>query len=259
MSHSSLQSLILDDITSTFEPARFGLERVPAHVGNLSVSFGANIPCCLDMLIKLPAGDVMVPEPYKADPAITSYLEQAFSFEDVLLPTWRETHYAYLTVDQRPITVGKSHRNAGWHFDGMQGKRYPVKMPVCHQYVVSNHLPTEFTSKATDATRLDYARDNWFDALGSQIPEGEPVFQPGINEIMLMSAYQIHRSPVAKIGDEGVRTFLRMDITMKKFDRIGNSINPLMDCPFELFDRPMPFEDFVVRDTGWSSSKIFGA
>lgn len=250
---------VIDDITHKFERGRFSISRLPVKVGRLeNHRFGTALPSCLDMLVYVPGGEISIPDVYKCDLAIMDVIKQAVDHEDKLMPSWRDTHYVYITVDQRMITAGRTHRNGGWHFDGMQGIRYLDKLEVCHQYVVSDNNPTEFSNVVVDATNLDEATDNWFIELGKQVPDDAELFVPETYDIMMMTAYQLHRSPVAKPEHEGQRTFIRMDFTKKKFDRVGNTINPALPAPFEFYPRPLPFDiNPEAKQSDWNGASQF--
>lgn len=251
--------LAREDVSLPFSPERFRMRRRPTDVGYVDIDAIGEHPCCLDMLVKLPGGDVVLPEPYASDPGIASFLAQALSAEDDLLPGWREHYHLYLTYDRRQVEPGRSHRNGGWHFDGMQGARFPIKIPVCHQYVVSTHLPTEYTDVPTDAMGLDENRHNWFLALGAQVPEDFDPIKAVPGQINLMTAYQLHRSPVAEPHEAGWRTFIRLDVSLKQQDRMGNSLNPRLPAPWEFVERRLPdgLEE-PVRDSNWTGASKFG-
>ncbi|EPX76751.1 hypothetical protein [Salipiger mucosus] len=235
-----MRDIALQDITLPFSGDRFAHRRRPLPVGRLETSEIGTLPCCLDMLVKLPGEGVVLPDSYADNPAIDAFLKSALAFEDGMLPSWREECYLYLTIDQREVVPGRSHRNGGWHFDGMQGARYAKKLPGCHQYVMSSNLCTEFTDAPTDANGLDENRHNWFECLGEQIPDDTQVITPAPFEIVFMSAYQMHRSPVATEKTAGWRTFVRLDVSHKKQDRIGNTVNPDLPAPWEFVERNLP-------------------
>jgi hypothetical protein len=253
--------IISEDVRIPFSPERFSLERRPEKIGAITPNLMTKpLASCLDMLIKVPRGEVMLPPHYK-ESFVQDVITTALKFEDSLLPEWHDTLYVYLTVDQRVLTPGKTHRNAGWHFDGMQGNRYPVKLPACHQYVVSSQLPTEYSSQPVDASGLDENKHNWFIELGSQIKGDQQhhiTAQPG--DIMLMTAYQMHRSPIAPSGEAITRTFVRIDMSHKQQDRLGNTVNPLIDTPFSFHPRSLPEGlCYEVSDAGWTGGKQFSA
>lgn len=253
------RDILAQDVRMPFQAGRFAIPRRPVPVATMEPGIlGHGLPSCLDMLVMVPGGAVTLPEPYRSDAGVSAFMEECLRFEDGLLPGWRGTHYAYLTVDCREVKAGRTHRNAGWHFDGMQGTRYPTKLDACHQYVVSDRMPTEFTDAATDAAGLDEDAHNWFVELGRQVPEDAPILRPAPGEIVAMSAYQLHRSPVAGPGDGGWRAFLRLDFSLKMQDRKGNSINPDLPAPFPYVDRPMPGHlALPVSDAGWERGMAF--
>lgn len=232
--------LAVEDIHLPFRASRFGMKRKPIPVGKVDVDGFGDLPSCLDMLVKLPAGPLTLPSPYADNPAVKAFMEDALGFEKVIYPEFDGECFLYLTDDQREVVPGRSHRNGGWHFDGMQGARYKEKLPACHQYVVSSALCTEFTDAPTDATGLDENRHNWFECLAEQVPPDAPVIQPEPGEIAFMTAYQLHRSPIATEQTAGMRTFMRLDVSHKKQDRLGNTLNPDLCAPWKFVERNLP-------------------
>jgi hypothetical protein len=210
------------------------------------------------MLVMLPGGELVLPPEYASVPAIASFLSASIAYEDRLLPDWRIDRHLYLTVDRRQVRAGDTHRNAGWHFDGMQGARYPDKLPACHQYLATTALPTEFSDAPVDATCLDENRHNWFETLGDQVPADLAPWTADPLEIVCMSAYQLHRSPIAS-RDEW-RTFLRLDVSCKQQDRLGNTLNPSLPAPFAYVPRSLPEGlSRPVRDSSWEGARRFDA
>lgn len=228
-----------DDVRSVFSPERFNMARLPAHVGSLQYPEALeNVPSCLDMLVMFPSGNVVLPDDYRDNPAIASFLASSIAYQDALLPGWRSNRYLYLTVDRRQVRAGWTHRNAGWHFDGMQGARYQKKLPACHQYLATTALPTEFSDHPVDADGLDENLHNWFERLGDQVPDEHAAWTADPLEIVCMSGYQLHRSPTATT--DLWRTFLRLDVSCKQQDRFGNTINPALPAPFQYVVRDLP-------------------
>lgn len=248
---------IIDDVNLPFSAARFNIARSPIAAGQLDMAEMGNLPSCLDMLVKLPGGDLTLPEPYASDPVIAEAFRLAMSSEDVLAGDWRETRYVYLTVDRRQVTPGLTHRNAGWHFDGMQGARYPEKLRACHQYVASSRDVTEFVCAPIDASDLDEDRHNWFEEIGARVPADAEIIRPEPGDLVLMTAYQVHRSP--RVTETGLRSFLRIDVSLKRQDRLGNTENPDLKAPWEFVRRDLPAHlAQPVRDAGWADGRKFG-
>lgn len=255
-------ALVAEDVSLPFDGRRFGMRRRPVKVGGVDPSaLDDDTDSCLDMLVKLPGGVVTLPDAFST-PVILSLFEQAEEAERHLLPGGWNDHYLYLTVDQRDVLPGRSHRNAGWHFDGMQGSRYPDKLPACHQYVVSSANPTEYATTPTSSEGLTETGHNWFVELGAQVDETLPdaVVKGTPGDLMLMSAYQLHRSPVSSSDQPYRRTFIRLDVSMKQQDRLGNSINPDLPAPFEFKPRSLPEGlRYEVSDSGWTRGRKYAA
>lgn len=247
-------AILMNDTKGVFDVSRFLIGRSPASVSY--VPQPNHLPSCLDMLIKLPGGEVTIPEPYASDPCISAAVEKALAFDESIAPGQMDKRHLYLTVDQRSVEAGKTHRNAGWHFDGMQGTRFATKLPACRQYVVSDRLATEFYSKPLDPTGLDEAVDDFFLAFEDQIPEGSACFTPSPLEMVCMSAYQVHRSPICE--EPCLRTFIRLDVSAKEQDREGNTPNPLLPAPWSYVPRPSPVRpDYEIHDSGWEGARTF--
>ena len=251
---SSNYRLIREDVRKPFNAKRFSHARRPLPVANIEPYRGSILPSALDMLIKIPGGNIQLPEPYRGNCTIVDFIARSILHEDGLLPDWREHYHLYLTIDHRMVPAGKTHRNKGWHFDGMQGERYPVKMPVCHQYLVSNTLPTEYyIGSNANLEQADERRDNWFDVVSEQIGEIPPeIWCPQNMQIVMVTSYQIHRAQIAK--RDNMRLFMRLDVSLKQQDRLGNSINPLLPAPWPMvkrgFDGHQPLDD-----AGWESGQ----
>ncbi len=158
-----------NDVANIWNPSRFSIFRKPLHVGSITSKemFKENLPSCLDMLIKCPQSDIVVPAPYNTHNGCIDFLSMCIDAEDILFSNWRNSHYAYLTVHNTPVKYGETQRNPGWHFDGMQGSRYKTKLKACHSFLCSSELPTEFAIQKFDASQLDENKHNWFKALGN--------------------------------------------------------------------------------------------
>lgn len=256
--NQSLRTL-RDDVAGVFSPARFAVARLPVRAGYLRDPGSLDeLPSCLDMPIMLPGGPITLPQPYIWSRGVISLIEQAIGMEDALLPGWRATRHLYLTVDTRWVEPGRTHRNGGFHFDGMQGARYPRKLPACHQYVASTAMPTEFSDLPVDAGGLDESLHNWFEALGGQVPDDHALWTPDPCEIVCMSAYQLHRSPVAK--ERRRRTFIRLDVSVKHQDRLGNTPNPELVVPWRYVERALPAGlGRPVSDSTWDGAMRLAA
>lgn len=252
---ADIRSTFKGDISNPFRSDEFKTSRLPVEVGLLNGEFPSDLPSCLDMLVKLPGRAFpIIPSPYGDHLVFNNLIRSVVMNELEMKNPWID-RYVYLTVDQRTVTPGRTHRNGGWHFDGMQGERYKEKLPCCYQYVVSDAAPTEYSNHPTCAEGLSETEHNWFVELGSQIPEDADIFRFPSMTIGLMSAYQMHRSPV--VDNEVRRTFVRIDVSMKQQDRLGNTPNPDLPAPFDFVERKMPLGLKTRSSAGWQGSRKF--
>lgn len=243
------------DLKQPWNPQLFNQERLPVVIGHAKHPIHANdiarTESALDMLVKLPGHtQLTLPSQYAQHPVITDLLTVMHRDAQQRAHCNPDERYAYLTVDARIVKAGKTHRNRGWHFDGMQGTRYQQALDVCYQYLWASTMPTEYSSTPVNATGLDPARDNWFTHLGRQVNDSDTTRHPA-GTILLMSAYQLHRSPQAHTDTP--RLLIRLDYSHKQQDRLGNSINDNLEAPFAYTPRSMPAGLSVpIDDTGWN-------
>jgi hypothetical protein len=229
-----VQSLALGDLlVAPWAPERYKLWSKVWKVGFLAPTevTDENINV-LDMPFQLPDGEAVLPEL----PAwLRELVEAASLFEQRLHPASKHM-YAYLTVNQGLVCAGHSQRRGGAHFDGMQGARYPHKLPPCHQYLYSTAAPTLIYEQPFDLAGLDPAEHNFFAACDRQKRGGR---QPRAGEIVLTTAYTVHESPCL-IADT-CRTFVRVEFSYKRADREGNTRNPALDTShWDYQPRPIP-------------------
>lgn len=151
-----------------WNPERFQVTQIPALVGEIAAKqqFSSRMPSCLDMPIKLAGGELRLPY---TNPAVVEFVQRSIEHERTINPNLDHA-YVYLTVDQRIVDPGRTHRNGGAHFDGMQGARHTGKhFPADHSYVVSDVNPTKFFVQPFSAQGLSTKHHNWFHELSKQI------------------------------------------------------------------------------------------
>lgn len=250
--------ILTADITSPFEYERFTISRSPVKIGTIDdhVGYMNPIPCCRNMLVKIPDGDMALPEPYPTHKGCAEVIAMCLAFEKLHIPErYYNECYAYLTVDWRKVEAGKTHRQNIWHPDGFQGARYKKKLPACRGYLAFNTLPTEFAVQPFSIDGLDVVRDNWQVAFAKQV-QPESVFIPEAFEVHLMSAYQIHRPAVSPIEQD--RCFIRLEFSHKIQDDLGNTENPLLKGVLQF--QPRPFALMVqAEESSWEGASVFKA
>ena len=151
-------------------------------------------------------------------------------------PSFRDA-YVYLTTDQRFVDAGRTHRLGGFHVDGLCGLRHSTRFPVCYAAIVADRAPTVFAVQPFTVSHLDVGRDNIFQVMDAQVDEAQ-CHTAEEHVAVLMNAHCVHASPV--IQESGLRTFIRVEVSHKRFDRIGNTPHPLLSADWQWVPRPFP-------------------
>ena len=146
---------------------------------------------------------------------------------------------AYLTIDQGVVQPGTTQRNGGCHVDGFQGARIARKTRCNRSYVVSDTTPTVFYRQKFDLVaggRLDVAKHDFFAEMDLQARSScEERSRP--HEVVLMDAYTVHRAEMLTSATAQHRTFFRLTFDPKVFDRLGNTLNPLLVTGWQMVQR----------------------
>lgn len=241
---------VVDCIGSLWDKNEF-YKRVhtPVTIGvvkNKECFISQNVPRCLHLPIKLPGSDIRIPTEFKG---FLDELQQIFNFESSINPGWNNL-YAYLTVDRGFVPKSNSQRVPGPHVDGIpRDRENPGKQLIDHAYLVTNAIPTMFYTQQFDMREFDLCTHNFFSIFRALSDESRTVMAKPF-DIILMDAYSVH-TPTQALEDVD-RTFIRLEFSTLKFDRVGNSINPhfvsdekFSDYPFKYVPRPIPDKLFV--------------
>jgi hypothetical protein len=225
-----------------FSIPEFKTPRKPIHVGYVPDVFefsdssiywdGLSV---LDMPIKMPGDNT-----YK----VPDELEQFLSTIEVCI---RHEHalnrkvtdyYAYLTVDQKYSyqTDGNHyHRRPGVHCEGFQ--RSPNPTWTEHHYHVVDSAPTEFYPHGFDLTGYDPDVFNMFAVMETKADHSK-VWKPKEYEIVLSDCYTVRREP--KLNWFAHRTFFRLTYSVRRYNRNGNTWNPMFENPWPTVDSYIP-------------------
>ncbi len=230
-------NILKEDINNNWDLDRFKIARTPELVQSFpSEVFNTKFPNVLDMPIKLPNGKFRLPD--WADELLldSGLLIALLEKEKSINPNWKN-YYCYLTTNQGYVKSGESQRNGGAHFDGMQGVRYKDKFPVCHQYLISSCNPTIYYPHGFNFDNLDYNKHNFFFECDRQ-KQLDKAFYAKTNGLYLQTCYNVHESP--KVIEDCFRSFIRVEFSLKQFNRIGNSVNPNLKTNWEYEMQPIP-------------------
>lgn len=208
----------------------------PLELGKLQdqSAFVQKSPSVLNMPIKMPGSAVRVPIELAQ---FREFLQLVFDHEVKTNPLWNE-FFVYLTVDQSPVAAGNTHRQPGIHIDGVQGVRYPVKLPPEHTYSASNTLGTIFYPQKYNLEHVDPARDHVHNAIWDQTDFTNRLITKDF-VVYFWSSYSPHEPQVTKIALDS-RTFVRVEFSMKIYGSHGDTQNPLFNYDWQVEHRPVP-------------------
>ena len=171
----------------------------------------------LDMPIKMPGTDFRIP----------SNIEHYAPIIKKMVSIRSSDSYCYVTIDESGVS-----RNSGCHVDGFQGARIGAPLPRDYSFIAYSVGSTDFFRTNFKVHGLDRAKDNFFKEFDRQVSESDKVQYPA-NTIIGMDAYTVHRS--ARV--QGDRTFIRVSFSVREFDRLGNTLNPMFDYAWTMLPR----------------------
>lgn len=189
----------------------------------------------LDMAIYMPGQHFKVPEfiaPYRN--VIGACLGSEYKDD----PNFLNDHYIYITLDQKIVQKGQTGRRAGAHSDAfistglgqvditLENKDLIAKETgeVSHTYIMSDCAPTEFFRAKFPITADDCETSlKTFDEIAET---AEAVKYPSYT-LLKLDPYVVHRCSI--MNETRHRTFLKVSISRKRYNREGNTINPEFD------------------------------
>lgn len=157
------------------------------------------------------------------------------------------THYVYVTIDQKVVQAGKTGRRAGAHSDAyieVDEEQLDLiaenadaiakeKQEVSHTYVIADQVPTEFFNAKFPLvdSSCNGGSLKTFDEIAEK---AEIITYPGYT-LLRMDPYVVHRS--ALVTETMERTFMKISFSRKKYARKGNTVNPGFEYDWELTAR----------------------
>lgn len=208
----------------------------PVPIGEVSPAWTKDLPgSILDLCVRRPREQVSWPTEFASLLPLVAKVLPALAKAD---PTAEEEAYLYLTVDTRWVTTGSTQRRGGWHLDGLQGPRYRDQPKrVCHQILLYDTVPTGFALQPFDVRDIDVGRDNVFSFIGEQV-HAESIQTWPEHTLLWTSAYHVHASMPSPVNCW--RNFVRLEVSRKQADRLGNSVHPLLSRDWDWQPRPIP-------------------
>jgi hypothetical protein len=171
------------------------------------------------LAVKFPGTKYRLPNELNA---LTPALVQAAGFEQAINPDL-DRYYAYLTAERTWVEGGQVQRGPAIHSDGIQGPRIQPKAPVERGYLAVDCWPPRFFTHGFDVTGVD-PDQHLLDRMFTAQADSERSIVVPINTLIAFDSYAVHQAVSA--DRSGWRSFVRIAFSTRKYDRLGNTINP---------------------------------
>ena len=188
--------------------------------------------------------DYQIPAKIIGQPELMALVRQVHQHQKTVNERIEDFH-VYVTVSQSPVKKATSQRRAGIHIDGVQGAKWTgYNYKPDRHYIVCSALPTIYHLGKFALGPLDMAQDNLFTHLRQCLrdnPAGFTQFTPQPYDICFMHAYHAHEVARAAAA-VSQRTFVRITYSQLVYDRLGNTVNPLIKNDWDWPLCPLTFE-----------------
>ena len=232
-----LRSPVVADLLKPWDVSRMLRRRRLRRIGRIEgrAAFSKPSVSVLNMPIKMAGTGFKIPAELEQ---FREFLQKIIDDQAAVNPRLDE-FYAYLTVDSGFVKKGDYHRRPGIHIDGVQGSRYPEKVPPENTYSASDAVGTVFYDQAFDLRHIDPDRDYIHGELERQADEKNAAAARDYG-IYHWDSYSAHHAAVA--DKDTPRTFVRVEFSKKVYDSAGDTVNPLFEYEWPRAARPIPYE-----------------
>lgn len=193
---------------------------LPLHIGNFNIEHSSHLINVLRCPIKtINSRDIIIPSEL-------SYLQDFIKFCCIYETSFNSDFdklYAHITVDKKIVMPNESHRVSGFHVDGYQGHKFPIKHQIEHSYLWSSNIGTEFCAQPFFIDHIDDSKYLLFDELNKQANESN-VYKCLANNIYVFDPYMVHRSPIVQTETE--RLLIRITFEYDKLLDPNDTVNP---------------------------------
>jgi len=205
---------------SPFTTERYLYSPPPIHLGPFEVKDDVYIPNVLRCPIKISGSrDIVLPAELAP---LAPFVKWCCIYEESFNPSF-DSYFIHLTYEKKYVRKGESQRVPGFHVDGYQGSKFPIKHTAEHSYLWSSSYGTEFCVQPFFISHIDESKYLIFDELNRQARESNVLTCiPG--NVYLFDPYMVHRSPILPCDTE--RTVLRLTFETVKLLDPNDTVNP---------------------------------
>lgn len=203
-----------------FNKERYRYSSIPLHIGRFEIKFPKKVTNVLRLSLKK-AGDskIVLPEELSF---LEEFIMHCCLYEKSFNKNFNKL-FAHLTVEQKEVKKGEVQRTPGWHADGFQGSKFPIKHEIEHSYLWSNKYGTEFCPQPYFIDHIDDSKYMVFDEMSKQINE-KNVLSCMDENIYVFDPYMVHRSPI--MPEDTKKLLVRLTFEYRKLLDPNDTVNP---------------------------------
>lgn len=176
---------------------------------------------------------------------LKDYVMYCNIYENSFNPRYEEL-FSHITVDYKHLEPGDYHRVKGFHVDGFQGHKFPVKHEIEHSYLwssnnfmgtsnsnsdVNNIMGTEFCVQPFFLSHIDDSKYLIFNEMEKQA-NPDNIYQCLNNNVYIFDPYMVHRTPVAK--EPSNRLLVRITFEYQKLLDPNDTLSPEPSLQFKI-------------------------
>jgi len=206
-----------------FSRERYQYSTIPVHIGNFNIEAPETVTNVLRVPVKT-AGSRKIVLPKEVE-FVRGFIEHCCIYETCFNNRFDDL-FAHLTVELKTIKKGGTQRTPGWHVDGFQGTKFPIKHEIEHSYLWSSTCGTEFCPQPFFINHIDDSKYMVFDEMAKQVVEANIVTCMDKN-IYIFDPYMVHRSPIVK--EDTTRLLIRLTFEYQKLLDPNDTVNSKLE------------------------------
>lgn len=195
----------------SFSKERYIYSSVPVHIGEFKIAYtDVDILNVLRCPIKVTGSrEIYLPKELLY---LKNFIEMCCIYETSFNDRFDDL-FAHITVDYKQVKAGETQRVEGWHVDGFQGAKFPIKHEIEHSYLWASVEGTEYCVQPFFISHIDDSKYLIFKEFEKQARE-ENVIKALDENIYIIDPYMIHRSP--RVHENMSRLIIRLTFEYQK-------------------------------------------
>jgi hypothetical protein len=209
-----------------FDKERYRYSTLPVHLGPEEIKYDIDkVVNVLRCPIKQ-AGDrtLIVPDELAF---LSDFITRCAIYETCFNDRFEDL-FMHITVHAARVEAGETQRVGGFHVDGFQGHKFPIKREIEHSYLWASVCGTEFCPQPFFLEHIDDSKYHMSFEMDKTARESNVVTLLPKN-IYVFDPYMVHRSPV--IPENRERLLVRLTCEYQKLLDPNDTPNPGMRIP----------------------------